>query len=177
VQIDPEVPEPPSPPLVLVIVLIAPLVGVVLRWASVSTLVTTTMALVLSAVCAGMLGVPALFWLLTRRASPRLFALMGLIIGAMPMLLTIASGMAGLTIRHGWHDMLEIVRKGAPLPWFGQILWSRFAEIVVWCALAGATSALVHWGLIVAEPRRRGIATAAISIVIAAAAVAGLSRP
>jgi hypothetical protein len=160
----------PAPWQVLPIIVLAPATGALLRWANGRPWTDAGVAAMLAAGGAGVLGLPVLVWLVAqRRDGPGWIGALGFVAGALTLVLIVLCGVIGLAIRHGVGDMSEIVRVGAPLPWFGQVVWARFAVFACWAGLVGATSAVVHASCFVRPRRAASLVVAGVTLALAMA--------
>jgi hypothetical protein len=105
---------------------------------------------------AGLLGMPALFWALDhRKTKVWQLALLGAVIGIVPMIAVLASGVLGRFARGGWPYTRMMLERGATIPTYGFLSWPMFVRIEIFAALVGAASAAIYWVVFVAPWRQR----------------------
>jgi hypothetical protein len=117
--------------------------------------VATRTAVAIALGAAGLIGIPALHWALdTGRRTLTTLLLLGTVVGAMPLLLMLLSGVIGRLARGGVPHAWRVLEGGAPIPGAGLMPWMTFARAEVPAAAIGALSAAVYWLLFIA-PRGR----------------------
>jgi hypothetical protein len=109
------------------------------------------LAAMVSAVTAVLLGWPMVFWLLDQgRITARAWAVAGLVLGGLPLVLAALSGVGGMYIRQGDADLvMRVLQDGAPIPWFGVIAWPRFVRYELAAIVAGLVTSAGHWRLFI----------------------------
>jgi hypothetical protein len=99
---------------------------------------------------AALMGVPCALWLIERRRhEPVLFIGLGAVVGALPLLAALASGMIGRLARGGTAWLAEYLGQRAPLPLIGATPWPTFLQWELRTILIGAITGVVFWSLIV----------------------------
>jgi hypothetical protein len=149
--------DAPAPRLrqLLPVLLIAPYVALCVCWITNDELPVTIATVVIAAVAAALLGLPALFWALDHgRAGLGTLLALGALAGAVPLLLALVSGALGVGARYGMHALLAVLRDGAPLPAFGAPRWSRFAVSELEGVVIGAASGALYWLVFIRRSRR-----------------------
>jgi hypothetical protein len=94
------------------------------------------------------------FWLFDQgRLRLRAFLLAGACLGALPLLIALASGVVGLFIRSGDLRLIErALSSGAPMPVYGVLIWPAFLRFEALALGAGVLSTALFFFLI----RRQG---------------------
>jgi hypothetical protein len=134
---------------VLPLVALAPAAAIAVFWLGSARPWSVWTIAWMSALSAGVLGVPVVAWCLERgyRRVPAI-ALVSAVAGAVPPFVATAAGTAGLLWRFGWSSTWSALQFGAPLPLLGVILWRRFLYVVllamIAAAVAGAAQAVVR---------------------------------
>jgi hypothetical protein len=140
----------------LPIVVIAPAVALAGRWLTGVDVVNVGVVLGAATGTAAVVGLPMLVWAFSHeRARLVPIVALGVLAGAVPMLVALVSGVAGLLVRAGMDDVRHYLRYGAPLPWFGVLLWRNFAAFEIYTMAVGGISAAVFWLLVIRLPHRR----------------------
>lgn len=166
----------PTPARLLPLLIIVPVVAAVVRWERPHYLETETAAAALALLCAGVFGLPALFWALDH-ARTRLAHLSGLgsVAGLLAPLAILTAGVLGQFTYGNVSYVRRALSWGAPMPWHGMLPWPQFAGLVAASAIVGAVSGAVYWLLVVRRgPSRAMSILLAMVVVVAGAAAAGL---
>ena len=124
-------PRAPSAGEMIAILVIAPLVSAAVFGLLTRSQQATTVAVIASAAAALMLGWPLLFWAFDHGKTRLAHLLwMGIILGAVPLMAALASGMAGLYMRSTSTSYVrEVLGRGVPMPFYGHMGWPRFAVL------------------------------------------------
>jgi hypothetical protein len=142
----------------LPIVVIAPAVALVGRWLTGVDVLSVAVVLGAAAGTAALVGLPMLAWAIEhRRARFVPLVALGALAGAVPMLIALVCGVAGLAARTGLDEVRDYLPYGAPLPWFGVLLWRNVAAFEAYTIAVGIVSAAVYW-LVVIRLAHRGVA-------------------
>lgn len=134
---------------------------------------TWELTAVAALVCAVVLGLPALAFVLERgKATPAWMLTLGALAGALPLVLLGLSGIVGLYIRAGDGERVAwALGRGMPIPAAGVIYWPRFLRLETQSILLGVCCALMFWLVMVrARPETR-----AFHILLALFALGALS--
>ncbi|HYN07621.1 MAG TPA: hypothetical protein VES67_09545 [Vicinamibacterales bacterium] len=158
----------PTPSRMLPLLVIVPIVVATVRLGRPHYLETETAAIGFTLLCAGVFGLPALFWALDH-ARTRLAHLttLGVIAGILAPIAVLLAGALGQLQYGGLAYVRRVLARGATLPWYGMLPWPQFAGLAATSAIAGAVSATVYWLLFV--HRRPSLAT---SVLISAGVIA-----
>jgi hypothetical protein len=172
----PSEPIAATPARMLPLLVIVPVVVAVIRLGRPHYLETPTTSIGFAVLCAGVLGLPALFWALDHsRTGLRSLVTLGALAGLLAPLGLLVAGVLGQLQCGGLAYLGRTLDHGATVPWYGMLLWPQFAGLMAASAIAGAASAMVYWLLLV--HRRPSLAAAfliSIGVVAAAAGVAML---
>ena len=167
-------PTAPAASRILPILVIVPVVVIAIRFSRPHYLETPATSIGFSVLCAGVLGLPALFWALDHaRTGPGSLVTLGALAGLLAPLGVLAAGVLGQLQYGGLAYLGRTLDHGATVPWYGMLLWPQFAGRAAASAIAGAASAAVYWLLFV--HRRRSIGVALLSSVGVVAAAAGVA--
>jgi hypothetical protein len=147
-------PRPPRAIEMLAFPVIVTATAVLIFAAGRGTWTRTWLVAASAAAAAILLGWPLVFWLLDQgRLRLRAFLLAGACLGALPLLIALASGVIGLFIRSGDLRLIErALSSGAPIPAYGVLIWPAFARLEALALVAGLTSTAIFFFFI----RRRG---------------------
>jgi hypothetical protein len=163
----------PTAARLLPVLLIVPIVSVALRWGRPHYLEDVSSAVAFTLLCAGVLGLPALFWALDHgRTSLASLITLGFVTGFLATIVVLATGLLGQLQYGGLRYMRRVVAHGATLPWYGMLAWTPFAGLAGACAIAGGVSGAVYWVLFVHRGQSL-IVSLVIAVVIIAAGAAG----
>lgn len=163
-----------SPSRILPLLVIVPIVAAAVRWGRPHYLDSSVSALVFSLLCAGVLGLPALYWALDHESTaPAFVAALGAAAGSLAPFAVLAAGLLGQLQHGGATYMRRVIEHGATLPWYGMVPWMRFAGLVASSAIVGGVSAGVYWALVL-DRRRSRIVSILISMGLVGAG-AGLA--
>jgi hypothetical protein len=161
---------------ILPLLVIVPVVGAAVRFGRPHYLETELASAALTLLCAGVLGLPALFWALDHgRMRVGFLTALGVVTGALAPTAVLLTGMVGQLQYGGPAYLRRVLSRGATLPWYGMLPWPKFAGLAAAAAIAGGVSAAVYWLLFV--HRRPSLVVSillAIALVAAAAGIAAL---
>ena len=130
---------------VLPLVIVAPAAATAVFWLGSARPWSPWTIAWMTAVSAGVLGVPAVAWCLERGyRSVMATALVTAVAGAVPPLVAAAAGTASLLWRLGWPFTWSALQYGAPVPMLGVIEWRRFLYVMLLAMLAGALTGAVQ---------------------------------
>lgn len=160
----------------LPLLVIVPAVAAAVRLGRPHYLETELGSAALTLLCAGVLGLPALFWALDHgRTRLAVLSVLGVVAGVLAPVAVLLTGMVGQLQYGGLAYLRRVLSRGATLPWYGMLVWPKFGGLVAAAAIVGAVSGAVYWALFV--HRRPSLVVSivlAIGLVAAGAGVAAL---
>jgi hypothetical protein len=161
---------------ILPLLVIVPVVAAAVRFGQPHYLETELASAALALLCASVLGLPALFWALDRGRTRLVFlTVLGVVTGVLAPVAVLVTGMVGQLQYGGLAYLRRVLTRGATLPWYGMLVWPRFAGLVAASAIVGGVSGAVYWLLFVHRRPSLGISILlAIALVAAGASIAAL---
>jgi hypothetical protein len=166
--------SPAAASRILPLLVIVPVVAAAVRVGRTHYLETELASVAMTLLCAGVLGLPALFWALdngrTRLAS---LVPLGVIAGVLAPIALLVTGTLGQLQYGGFGYVRRVLTRGATLPWYGMAPWPQFAGLVAAAAITGGLSAAVYWLLFV--HRRPSLVLSILLSIVLVGAGAGLA--
>jgi hypothetical protein len=151
----PSTPSAPTPALMLALPVLAAAVGAATFGLTLSSGAAARTAAIGAGISAVLVGWPTVFLLLdSGRTGLAAFSIAGALMGVAPLAAGLASGMLGLFLRSGEiAAVTQPLRYGAPIPWYGLIVWPTFWKLAGLAVSAGLTTGVLHWAVFVRRQR------------------------
>ena len=145
--------EPRTPRAVemLSLPLIAAATGALIFGAAVRTWDAARLAAIAAAASAVLLGWPLVFWALDHGRTSRRDALtLGVLLGVLPLVAAVASGLLGWFIKSGELAYVRgAVGYGAPIPYYGTIPWRTLGWWELLATAVGIGTVWLHFKFVV----------------------------
>jgi len=145
--------EPRAPRAIemLALPLIAAATGALIFGAAGRTWDAARLAAMAAAASAVLLGWPLVFWALDHgRTSTRDALILGVLLGVLPLVAAVASGLLGWFIKSGELAYVRgAVGYGAPIPYYGTIPWRTFWWWELLATAVGIGTVWLHFKFVV----------------------------
>jgi hypothetical protein len=164
-------PEPrqPRPVEVWFLLVAVTAVAAAVRTVGGPALVSPWIGAAVAGASAGVVGLPALAWMLDRgRRGLGTAVLLGIGAGSVPPLVFLAGGVLGVFVRGEHPGVRELLRLGAPVPAYGVMPWLAFLRLDARSALVGGASAVVCWLVLFRTGHRRPLTWTLVAATLGA---------